>query len=502
MELFKKKIHEYTNINNRKKTRQVLKYNYKNISVRDKTPRNSGLNSSGISKIIKYKRKKNNSKVDKNLKKLKIISHNLSKYNSTIDSYNKERITSLIFDGKFHYVSLFKDYLFWDDEVECLKKYYKKEEIIPIMNKFINYYCTVYNSLNIYCIYFHLGDCIEVMSKYYRKKLKLQHSIIEKNENDDENENNEIIETIERKKDERIFESHIKLTSLSLNLSKVTPNELILDRKSNEDMSKINTIQTTRTSSKVFKSRNEAELIDKGKRVKEISEDETIKSLIKNLNVKKKISKICIYKFNGKKKNVLVFKNEDKIKQALLKISPLKERILKKESSSLNKKLKNSMIINNKALSNQNSTKKLYINTESNKILIPKCKKTIINNLKPFNIKDLNLKIKNNKNKCLTERTNSKEKKTNDLGVYFDNLNQMRPKILKHGNIKNIYYSSKTSPKNGTKSVNKIIHLNNLSKKNITTNNSQLSNLKFENKIDLNNLKKSSLSKKIKKLCD
>ena len=123
MELFKKKIHEYTNINNRKKTRQVLKYNYKNISVRDKTPRNSGLNSSGISKIIKYKRKKNNSKVDKNLKKLKIISHNLSKYNSTIDSYNKERITSLIFDGKFHYVSLFKDYLFWDDEVECLKKY-------------------------------------------------------------------------------------------------------------------------------------------------------------------------------------------------------------------------------------------------------------------------------------------------------------------------------------------------------------------------------------------
>ena len=267
-------------------------------------------------------------------------------------------------------------------------------------------------------------------------------------------------------------------------------------------MSKINTIQTTRTSSKVFKSRNEAELIDKGKRVKEISEDETIKSLIKNLNVKKKISKICIYKFNGKKKNILVFKNEDKIKQALLKISPLKERILKKESSSLNKKLKNSMIINNKALSNQNSTKKLYINTESNKILIPKCKKTIINNLKPFNIKDLNLKIKNNKNKCLTERTNSKEKKTNDLGVYFDNLNQMRPKILKHGNIKNIYYSSKTSPKNGTKSVNKIIHLNNLSKKNITTNNSQLSNLKVENKIDLNNLKKSSLSKKIKKLCD
>ena len=69
MELFKKKIHEYTNINNRKKTRQVLKYNYKNISVRDKTPRNSGLNSSGISKIIKYKRKKNSSKVDKNLKK-------------------------------------------------------------------------------------------------------------------------------------------------------------------------------------------------------------------------------------------------------------------------------------------------------------------------------------------------------------------------------------------------------------------------------------------------
>ena len=101
-----------------------------------------------LDKFINKKYSKNN----------QIIINNLKKHNSSISNYNKEKITSLIFDGKFHYVSIFKDYLFWDDEVECLKKYYKKEEIIPIMNKFINYYCTVYNSLNIYCIYFHLGE--------------------------------------------------------------------------------------------------------------------------------------------------------------------------------------------------------------------------------------------------------------------------------------------------------------------------------------------------------
>ena len=52
MELYKKKNYEYTNIYNRKKTRQVLKYDNKNKSVRDKTPNNSAMNSSNSSKII------------------------------------------------------------------------------------------------------------------------------------------------------------------------------------------------------------------------------------------------------------------------------------------------------------------------------------------------------------------------------------------------------------------------------------------------------------------
>ena len=498
MEIFKKKIYEYTNIYNRKKTRQVLKYDNKNKSVRDKTPNNSAINSSNFSKIIHKRKKILDKYINKYSKNNQIIINNLKKHNSSITYYNKEKITSLIFDGKFHYVSIFKDYLFWDDNVECLKKYYKKNESILLINQFINYYSTIYNSLNIYCIYFNLGDCKDVILEYYRKKIKLQQSIIKsvnKNMKKDKN-------TIERNKNkiiEKLIETHTKLSSQSLNLSKFTPDELILDKINIEDISKINTIQTTTTNSKIFKSRNEGDLllIKKENKSKEFSYDETIKLLIKNLTHNKKKSKICIYKYNGKKKNILKFQNIDKFKQILMKISSTNNRNFK-NSSSLNKKMKNSLnILKVKPLSNNHSAKHLYIKTESNKILIPRNKTKKINNLKPFNIKEIILNNKNDNETCLTERNNSKWKKQkNPLGIYFDNFKKMRIKILKNANISKIYLSSKTSPKYKSKSSNKIIYFNkNLSKNTITTNNSQFNNLKFD-KLKLNNFKKLSIKSK------
>ena len=318
MEIFKKKIYEYTNIYNRKKTRQVLKYNDKNKSVRDNTPNNSAMNSSNFSKIEKRKKKILDKFINKKYSKNnQIIINNLKKHNSSISNYNKEKITSLIFDGKFHYVSIFKDYLFWDDNVECLKKYYKKNESILKINQFINYYSTIYNSLNIYCIYFHLGDCKEVILKYYRKKIKLQQSIIG-NDNTIVNNNKNIIERNKNKIIEKLIETHTKLTSQSLNFTKFTPDELLLDKKHIEDISKINTIQTTRTNSKIFKSRNEDDLllIKKENKSIEFSYNDTIKFLIKNLTNKKKKSK-------KKKKNLkFVFINimEKKRIYCILKI--------------------------------------------------------------------------------------------------------------------------------------------------------------------------------------
>ena len=183
MELFKRKIYEFTNIINKKKSKQFLKN--KNIIIRNKTPINSVIHSTKISKIINIKRKENSYKI---LIIKKIMNNNLKKHNSTISFYNKGKITSLIFDGKFHYVSLFKDYLFWDDEVECLKQYYNKKESIIMLKKFINYYNTIYNSLNIYCIFFHLGDCNNALFNYYSQKIRLQKSIFENFNNNNLNE--------------------------------------------------------------------------------------------------------------------------------------------------------------------------------------------------------------------------------------------------------------------------------------------------------------------------
>ncbi len=495
MEIFKKKIYEYTNIYNRKKTRQVLKYNDKNKSVRDNTPNNSAMNSSNFSKIEKRKKKILDKFINKKYSKNnQIIINNLKKHNSSISNYNKEKITSLIFDGKFHYVSIFKDYLFWDDNVECLKKYYKKNESILKINQFINYYCTIYNSLNIYCIYFHLGDCKEVILKYYRKKIKLQQSIIG-NDNTIVNNNKNIIERNKNKIIEKLIETHTKLTSQSLNFTKFTPDELLLDKKHIEDISKINTIQTTRTNSKIFKSRNEDDLllIKKENKSIEFSYNDTIKFLIKNLTNKKKKSKICIYKYNGKKKDILHFKNIDKLKQ-ILKNSSTNDRNLKKDSNSLNKKTKNFLnknflnILNVKPLSNHHSAKHLYIKTESNKILFSRKKTKMRNNLRLFNIKENFLNSKKDNETCLTERN----KRKNPLVLYFDNFKKMKIKILKNTKSK-IYFSPKTVSKNINKSSNKIIYFNkNLSKNTITTNNRQLNNLKF-GKLKLNNVKKLSV---------
>ena len=480
MELFKRKIYEFTNIINKKKSKQFLKN--KNIIIRNKTPINSVINSTKISKIINVKRKENSYKI---LIIKKIMNNNLKKHNSTISFYNKGKITSLIFDGKFHYVSLFKDYLFWDDEVECLKQYYNKKESIIILKKFINYYNTIYNSLNIYCIFFHLGDCNNALFNYYSQKIRLQKSIVENFNNNNLNEKkNESIEKYYSEKNEKMINIHSQLTSISFNLSELKNNEF--NETNNE-----NIIHTTKSSKIILKTRNDEFLTEKEKKIKE-SNDETIKFLVKNLTHKKKTNKIYIYKYNNKKKDILNIHNIDKIRKALMKISPLKEnKKLKKNSSSINKKInKNSInFLNIKAKSNNNSLKKLYVNTESSKILINKNKNKIIYNLKTFNEKSPNLK--NNKNKCLTERNFSKnKKKTNRV-----DFQKFKPKIFNQ--IKRIYYSTRTSPQKVNKSVNKIIYFNkNYSKKAITNNNSQSSYLKTENKKE--NIKKMNLKSKIK----
>ena len=76
-----------------------------------------------------YNTKKNNLTAENDyISYSKIIKLNLKKHNITPQKFEKKIINGLIFDGKSHVISLFKDLLFWNDDVECFKRVYKKKE--------------------------------------------------------------------------------------------------------------------------------------------------------------------------------------------------------------------------------------------------------------------------------------------------------------------------------------------------------------------------------------
>jgi hypothetical protein len=49
---------------------------------------------------------------------------NLYKYNSDKNKYNIENINDIIYDDEKHLVSVFKDFLLWDESSDFLRRYY------------------------------------------------------------------------------------------------------------------------------------------------------------------------------------------------------------------------------------------------------------------------------------------------------------------------------------------------------------------------------------------
>ena len=72
------------------------------------------------------------------------LSHNLlyKKYSNKEFNYTYINTNYLIFNEKSRIVSIFKDYLIYDDSTEFLNNYYSKEEIKERLNKIFNFYST------------------------------------------------------------------------------------------------------------------------------------------------------------------------------------------------------------------------------------------------------------------------------------------------------------------------------------------------------------------------
>ena len=186
---------------------------------------------------------KNKSSTFSNIKPLYSLKETLNKaytkLNSVLRSYNmsKEAINirianDIIFDEKKRIVSIFKDYLLWDETSDFFRQYYKKNKSIRMILRFITYYETY---TNFYPEYGPHEDILKILKKNIKKKRKYYERIEEDVANKyiidkNDNKNNQKFERII--KDSEIKLSHTNSNYLQKNNSKST---LVLDYSTDKD---------------------------------------------------------------------------------------------------------------------------------------------------------------------------------------------------------------------------------------------------------------------------
>ena len=69
---------------------------------------------------------------------MNVINYNLLKYNISSKKFNDDIIDDIIFNGKKHIVSVFKDYLILDDSCDFISKYYSLFESLTLLFKISN----------------------------------------------------------------------------------------------------------------------------------------------------------------------------------------------------------------------------------------------------------------------------------------------------------------------------------------------------------------------------
>ena len=368
---------------------------------------------------------KSNNNIRKN-----IIKKNLIKYNITPEVYYRKLINTLIFVGNNHLAAIFKDYLFWDDDIECLKRFYNKKEIKFKLSTLINFYVKYYYSGKIFKFNLKLGECKKVLINYYKnkenilKEMNNKSNIKNNNNNNLNNNNNKILENI-------TSELHSKINSNSFILSRFNPEELLINY--NENYTNENKL-----------SRNKK--IEKHEKINSYSFDSTISNLLRNLGEKNQKIKVNKDNFiiNNKINNLIFYNN------------------IKKIHKNNKKKINNN---NNKTMNNNNNNNiKLInniINNNNNEIY------KLINNYKNNYKRIDNLKTKTKINLNVNEYRNSNSSQKKIL-LKFEKLipNSTRSK-------KNINYPIINSS-SGNKSLNNLSLNDKI--KNINKRNSMLKN--------------------------
>lgn len=146
-------------------------------------------------KIIKHtlNANNNNSKAkNKSLNAVEKYMHRyLRKYNCDTRMYNTKIINDIIYDEKKHIVSLFRNFLLWDETSDFLKRFYYRIESIDRLPRITAYYeqYTLFPP-----VYFALDDVVKIMLKNVKKKKKYLEMIEENEDNVNRNSSDNIKE--------------------------------------------------------------------------------------------------------------------------------------------------------------------------------------------------------------------------------------------------------------------------------------------------------------------
>ena len=413
-----------------------LKYN-NNIIVKQNHHNNNSLKKKQTSKP----------KISKKIKKIplytykdtlknayKKLNKNIRKYNYFQKKYNVQKINEIIFDKRKRLVSVFKDYLLWNETSDFLKEYHKMSDSITLIPNMCEYYEN-------YTLLFPEYGPLEDVVKFMRKNMKKKKALLEKYE-----DNNNKVESIPQNEGDN--------TSLKLeksNNNKETKNDhiqkIISEKDMELDLSKTYSHSKTCLNNEYFQvNENEKKLIN----------DKNLSSIISDfLNFDEKMAEN--YKYLNSKNSMNTNDNEEK---KIAKYFKLFDSDLKKENIPLkkfNKKIGNIDLQKMKMKENNRKNKVDIVDINLQKLKLKNIFKIIksSNNLKKININYESLSI--NKSSQKQSFNKNKSKKANDKKNSVKNKQSVNSKKT---NSKN-----KTNNSKSDKKKNKAINYISLKKK-------------------------------------
>ena len=233
------------NKRNLKRRLSDKKFNKKTLASSSTSYPNKNKSStfSNIKPVYSYKET-----LTKAYNKLNTVLHS---YNMSKDSINVKIANDIIFDERKRIVSVFKDYLLWNETADFLKQYYKKNKSLKMILGFITYYETY---IKFYPEYGPHEDILKILKKNIKKKRKYYERIEEDDVNNYLYDKKEITKpNFERLiKDSEIKLSSVNSKELQKNKFKNSKSTLMLDSIDKDNNNNNNTNKSIDNNNRYF----------------------------------------------------------------------------------------------------------------------------------------------------------------------------------------------------------------------------------------------------------